>query len=108
MALSPEQLAQVCGSAPHASLFAAEHALTVPTRSLCVHPWSQFERDGLIAVPDFFDVATAAKLRERAKKMALEMDLTNHPRAVFVTGDEQGVRENPIGSVVGLIISAAN
>ena len=52
-------------------------------------PHDQFERDGLLAVPNFFDAATANALRAKAVRLAEEMDLTNHPRTVFVTRDDE-------------------
>ncbi|KAI9144397.1 hypothetical protein BKA69DRAFT_1057324 [Paraphysoderma sedebokerense] len=46
----------------------------------------QFDRQGYLIIPDFFDKDTALKLKARADVLLSELDLKNHPLTKFSTG----------------------
>ncbi|KAI8922808.1 hypothetical protein BC831DRAFT_474226 [Entophlyctis helioformis] len=54
----------------------------------------QFDRDGFLAVPDFFSLQEAAELKAAAARQLDAIDLSTHPKTRFVTGDDQGKKND--------------
>jgi ectoine hydroxylase-related dioxygenase (phytanoyl-CoA dioxygenase family) len=46
---------------------------------------AQFERDGYLVLPDFFNVSTADTLKRHIDTLVAGIDLASHPRTVFKT-----------------------
>ncbi|KAJ3000012.1 hypothetical protein HDV02_000964 [Globomyces sp. JEL0801] len=67
--------------APHSAPYLSESEFLARFQVLV-----QFDRDGYLVIPDFFD---PTKMRSQASQLLSDFDISNHPLTKFTTGDNQ-------------------
>ena len=67
------------------------HVETVSCEELNMwfHQLLQFKKDGYLVIDGFFSVDETDEMRRRMDEILENMDLSDHPKSIFTTGESQ-------------------